>query len=622
MKKVKLFEQFTVDQNVNEAVAKNTKVYQIATPAPKAMLVGELEDLFGDDYRHIVTEFDDDERYESVLVFNLTKSDIKKIQEEIGDVLIWEYSIKKGKAISESLTEAKGGQIMPGDYVKNQHGNITFRNWEDGLKNSLRESNENKNSLEYLNSITKKAPFKPPKYLYHLSAPENIDSILKKGLKPGKPEASLHMGKIKGEEFSGVWLTPINDVYEIVDTHFLPEEFYNGKILQIDTSGLNKDRFSIGIEYNLMKPPFTKQEYLDKTEEIIYLDAIPPRAISILQENVAPNHRDKAISESLTEAKGGQIMPGDYVKNQHGNIYQRVDGKVGRQDAYVRVTNGKSGKKKTGLHDSFKLTLVNKDGLEESVTESSEETGLMVTGRTSADNNKIGDIADNLGYHAEWNHREGYWLFPEEEDMYDELEAELEKAFTKKKVNARFEGIFESVVNEAFVGPFVFNDKMSDDELKAMYNGALDGYSYYAKGMQYLKSDYKKAYQEIEKILKKRGVNLNEANRGKVHKAAKQGSYPAVVVVVQDGKVVHQESVSTPEVAPATFNVMQKRYPKATIHLEDNTGQRLFTESVINEAVNIKKVTNLVADLGWDYDRMSSSGQQVYDELCDLLNIK
>ena len=87
---------------VTEAVSRATKIYQIATPAPKAMLVGELEDLFGDDYRHIVTEFDDDEGYESVLVFNLTKNDIKRIQEEIGDVLIWEYSIKKGKEISES----------------------------------------------------------------------------------------------------------------------------------------------------------------------------------------------------------------------------------------------------------------------------------------------------------------------------------------------------------------------------------------------------------------------------------------------------------------------------------------------------------------------------------------
>jgi len=74
------------------------------------------------------------------------------------------------------------------------------------------------------------------------------------------------------------------------------------------------------------------------------------------------------IDADLKEAKGGQIMPGDYVKNQHGNIYQRVDGKVGRHDAYVRVTNGKPGKRKTGLHDSFKLTLVKKDELTEGAT--------------------------------------------------------------------------------------------------------------------------------------------------------------------------------------------------------------------------------------------------------------
>jgi hypothetical protein len=80
---------------------------------------------------------------------------------------------------------------------------------------------------------------------------------------------------------------------------------------------------------------------------------------------------------------------------------------------------------------------------------------------------------------------------------------------------------------------------------------------------------------------------LNEASRRKVHKAAKQGSYPAVIVVVQDGKVIHQEPVSTPDVAPATFNVMQEKYPKALLHLEDNTGKRLFSESVVNEATDV-----------------------------------
>jgi len=72
---------------------------------------------------------------------------------------------------------------------------------------------------------------------------------------------------------------------------------------------------------------------------------------------------------------------------------------------------------------------------------------------------------------------------------------------------------------------------------------------------------------------------LNEASLSKVHKAAKQGSYPAVIVVIQDGKVIHQEPVSTPEVAPAAFNVMQKEYPKALLHLEDRKCKRLFSES-------------------------------------------
>ena len=221
---------------------------------------------------------------------------------------------------------------------KPSHGNSNAH--KDAVK-AGKKINENKNSLEYLNSITKKAPFNPPQYLYHLSAPENIDSILKTGLKPGKPEASLHGGKIKGEEFSGVWLTPINDVYEIVDTHFLPEEFYNGKILQIDTSGLNKDRFSIGIEYNLMKPPFTKQEYLDKTEEIIYLDAIPPSAISILQENYADGKvkgksRPGRVKKSGASCNGSVTDLRRKAKNASGE----------KAKMYHWCANMKSGRKK------------------------------------------------------------------------------------------------------------------------------------------------------------------------------------------------------------------------------------------------------------------------------------
>ena len=83
--------------------------------------------------------------------------------------------------------------------------------------------------------------------------------------------------------------------------------------------------------------------------------------------------------------------------------------------------------------------------------------------------------------------------------------------------------------------------------------------------------------------------SLNEAKKSTIHRAAKKGSYPAVIVVVQDGKVIHQEPVSTPDIAPATFNVMQEKYPKALLHLEDNTGKRLFSESVVTEGETLKK---------------------------------
>lgn len=66
-------------------------------------------------------------------------------------------------------------------------------------------------------------------------------------------------------------------------------------------------------------------------------------------------------------------------------------------------------------------------------------------------------------------------------------------------------------LDEAFIGPFVFNDTMSDKELKAMYDGALDGYANWQKSFQHPKAKYKQAYQEIEKLLKKRGVTVDES---------------------------------------------------------------------------------------------------------------
>ena len=36
----------------------------------------------------------------------------------------------------------------------------------------------------------------------------------------------------------------------------------------------------------------------------------------------------------------------------------------------------------------------------------------------------------------------------------------------------------------------------------------------------------------------------------------------------------------------------------------------------------LEKIEDLVYDLGWDYDRMSSSGQETYEKLCKVLSLK
>jgi len=79
------------------------------------------------------------------------------------------------------------------------------------------------------------------------------------------------------------------------------------------------------------------------------------------------------------------------------------------------------------------------------VNEKKQELGLYVIGKSTIDNTKIGEWLQKSDFHAEWNPREGYWLFPADDEIeYDELEKELDKEFGRHGINARFEGIFES----------------------------------------------------------------------------------------------------------------------------------------------------------------------------------
>ena len=38
--------------------------------------------------------------------------------------------------------------------------------------------------------------------------------------------------------------------------------------------------------------------------------------------------------------------------------------------------------------------------------------------------------------------------------------------------------------------------------------------------------------------------------------------------------------------------------------------------------MQVKRIMELIVDLDWEYDRMSQSGKETYDELCELLGIE
>jgi len=150
-------------------------------------------------------------------------------------------------------------------------------------------------------------------------------------------------------------------------------------------------------------------------------------------------------------------------------------------------------------------------------------------------------------------------------------------------------------INEAFIGPFVFSERMSDDELKGMYNAAIDGYSYHQKGMQYSKSDYKKAYMAIEKILKKRGVKVDEGRR------IDEGGSKNLKDMSDTDLIATLDHLKT---GPANIRDLSDRLIK---NIEKEIKRRGIKESVTDASNNLEKI------FGTDQETMDMF-QRIEDE--------
>ena len=180
---------------------------------------------------------------------------------------------------------------------------------------------------------------------------------------------------------------------------------------------------------------------------------------------------------------------------------------------------------------------------------------------------RVGSAKYTISYHdGKKKHKDG-------SDFFDI------KTFKNKKDLAKF-------VNTLHKGGYVYGFNESMNEAYVVLYSPKKGIKPVTTAAYADKKDAEKWAKDlggITMIVKKKIKGMDEATRGTIHKAAKKGSYPVSLVVVKDGKVINQVlNIRTPEVVPAAFNVV-KNYHKhkgATVHIEDKTGKRLFSESI------------------------------------------
>jgi hypothetical protein len=142
---------------------------------------------------------------------------------------------------------------------------------------------------------------------------------------------------------------------------------------------------------------------------------------------------------------------------------------------------------------------------------------------------------------------------------------QLDKFFPKAKQSKHVGTPMEDVIE----------DKGVDIASWAKWDGydIIDAFSFYTNMV--LGGGFGKKLETLKE-------SINEAKLSTIHKAAKKGSYPVSLVVIKDGKVIKQVlNIKTPQAVPAVFNVVKNyhKHKDATVHIEDSTGKRLFSEA-------------------------------------------
>jgi len=228
--------------------------------------------------------------------------------------------------------------------------------------------------------------------------------------------------------------------------------------------------------------------------------------------------------ESVNEAIGDQIAVGNYVKTQHGDIYKRVEGTVGGRPAFVDVVVDKKGKlkvgkRKTGLHDSVKLTLVNKGELEESVKENSRFEKRLA--KMAADEKE--KRAKSPSYAAASKLDVDVEDFIEKGQSYGEFKKRLDKLKEDKKLT--YNDFIQMVRDDMMAGSSP-DEKPSDEQVrrraKSYYNDYLQGASV-DDLFEATKKEYDALLDKEHELTKAYSKDKTDANWKKLSDIRKKG---------------------------------------------------------------------------------------------------
>jgi hypothetical protein len=99
------------------------------------------------------------------------------------------------------------------------------------------------------------------------------------------------------------------------------------------------------------------------------------------------------------------------------------------------------------VRGTFSLNSIVSEGFYSSPSDM-DETGLNVRPKDQIHANMLKDALENSGLYAEWNAREGYFFFPEEQDLYDQLEMEIQDLMDENNIRGYIEGVFEESLEE------------------------------------------------------------------------------------------------------------------------------------------------------------------------------